>query len=63
MRMLLMLLLVMAALLAAFAYWGIYTRAGRARFDEMDGIIPFTAGAVAVVMLLAAGVAGWLRSR
>jgi hypothetical protein len=29
----------------------------------MDGIIPFAAGAVAVVMLLAAGVVWWLRSR
>ena len=33
----------------AFGYWGLNTVQGRARFDEMAGMIPFFAG-----------IAGWM---
>lgn len=33
----------------AFGYWGLNTVQGRARFDEMAGMIPFFAG-----------IAGWI---
>jgi hypothetical protein len=52
---------VVAAMLAAFAYWGIYTRAGAARFDEMAGMIPFFAGVASGVLLVVAVVWWWLR--
>jgi hypothetical protein len=42
-----------AAVLGPFGYWGLNTVAGRARFDEMAGIIPLAAmagaGLLAVV--------------
>lgn len=63
MRLLPIPLLVLALVLGVFAYWGVYTRAGAARFDEMDGIIPVAAGAAAVLLLLGAALAWWLQSR
>jgi hypothetical protein len=56
------LLLLLAAAGAAFARWGIHTRAGRARFDEMDGILPVAVGIVAALLALAAVAVRWLRS-
>ncbi len=48
-------LLLAAAALAAFCWWGLYTAAGRQRFDEMDGIYPLLAGVVGAMAALAAG--------
>ena len=44
-------------LLGSFYYWGLNTKSGRSRFDEMAGIIPMFAGllacaAVAVAVIL-----------
>lgn len=38
----------------AFAAWGIYTPAGRTRFDEMDGIYPYLGGFLGWVLVAAA---------
>jgi hypothetical protein len=51
--------------LAAFGWWGVYTRAGMRRYDEMDGIIPFALGSLGLLLLaLAAGLAlfAWWRA-
>jgi hypothetical protein len=40
--------------LALFGWWGMYTAAGRHRYDEMDGLIPFFAGCVGLVLLAVA---------
>jgi hypothetical protein len=52
-----------ALALTAFAWWGLETVSGRHSFDEMAGMIPFGAGVLAAVLLLCAGVAGWLSRR
>lgn len=45
-----------------FAVWGVYTRAGRAAFDEMAGMLPMAAFPLgAVLALAAAGI--WYFSR
>lgn len=47
--------LVAAALvLLAFGWWGLYSPSGRARFDEMAGIIPFGAGVAGIGCVLLA---------
>jgi len=38
----------------AFAAWGLYTPAGRTRFDEMDGIYPYLSGFVGWGLIAAA---------
>jgi hypothetical protein len=45
-------LLALAAVLGTFSYWGLFTEAGRHAFDEIDGMYPFFAGGLAVVLLL-----------
>lgn len=58
--------LVLALLLGAFSYWGLFTGSGQRQFDEMDGLIPFYAGMLAIVALLlfAGGTAlRWLTAR
>ena len=45
-----------AVALGGFAVWGMFTRAGRQRFDEMDGMYPFFAGIAGAALLLVAGV-------
>ena len=40
--------------LLAFGWWGVQTAAGRRAFDEMAGMIPFGAGALGAVLVLAA---------
>ncbi len=52
MRLVPALLLTIAATLATFSYWGLFTQAGQHAFDEMDGLYPFFAGILAVVALL-----------
>lgn len=55
--------LVIALLLGAFCYWGMFTRAGNRRFDEMAGMIPMGAGLLGGVMFLAACVLLFLSRR
>jgi hypothetical protein len=38
-----MLCLTVSAAMLSFGVWGTFTEAGRHRFDEMDGMIPFFA--------------------
>jgi TRAP-type C4-dicarboxylate transport system permease small subunit len=37
-----------------FGAWGVYTSQGRAKFDEMDGIIPYFSGIVGGVLIIIA---------
>jgi len=45
-----------AAALGTFFYWGVYTAAGRHQFDEMAGIIPYSAGLLAFILATVATV-------
>jgi hypothetical protein len=47
-------LAVIGVLLGVFGWWGLFTRAGQRRFDEMDGLYPFIAGIVGIVVIVAA---------
>ena len=47
-----MICLVLGLALAAFAYWGMETSGGRSAYDEMDGLYPLCAAALAGVLLL-----------
>ena len=47
---------VAGVLLVAFGWWGTETRAGRQDFDEMAGMIPFSAEVVGAVLLACAAV-------
>lgn len=38
----------------AFAWWGLYTRAGRTAFDEMAGILPMAAFPLGILFALGA---------
>lgn len=60
---LVILLLVGAALLIAFSYWGQYTLAGHRAFDEMDGLYPFVAGPFGTLLAGAAALIGWRAAR
>lgn len=44
----------------AFGAWGRYSPAGRARFDEMAGIVPLVAFWLGALLLLVAAVLGAL---
>ena len=52
-------LLGLALVCFAFAYWGLETPEGRRAYDEMAGIIPFAAGVAALVLVVLAA-AIWL---
>lgn len=43
-------LLVIEVCLLVFYYWGVYTASGRSHFDEMDGIIPWASGLLALTL-------------
>ena len=58
MKLILLGLTASGVLCLAFAAWGLYTPAGRIRFDEMAGIIPFASGLVGLVLIGAVGVLG-----
>ena len=62
-----LLLAVIGGLLLAFGWWGVETAAGRRRYDEMDGIIPFAAGVLGALLLACAAILGsidtWRRRR
>jgi len=40
-------------LLSAFGWWGLEIAAGRHRFDEMAGMVPFAAGVLGALLLVA----------
>jgi len=63
MRVLATLCIVAALPLVAFAWWGQYTAAGHRAFDEMDGLYPFAAGALGLLLTMVAALAAWLASR
>jgi hypothetical protein len=55
--------LVSSLALGTFAYWGLYTPAGRHAYDEMDALYPAAAGALGLIMLAFALLAWWLQRR
>ena len=57
-----MLVLTGAALLV-FGWWGVETPAGRQRYDEMDGIIPFAVGVLGAILLAAGAVTALVAMR
>ena len=62
-RVIVILLIAAAAALVAFAWWGQYAAAGRRAFDEMDGLYPFAAGVLGVLLTVAAALAAWWMAR
>jgi hypothetical protein len=49
-------LAITGAALIGFGWWGVNTAAGRARFDEMAGMIPFGAQVLGGALLLVAAI-------
>lgn len=56
-------ILLAAALLIVFAFWGQYTTAGHRAFDEMDGIYPVAVAPLGTLLAAAAALAAWLGRR
>ena len=56
MKMVIAVLVVLGLLGVAFGVWGLFTDAGRARFDEMDGLIPFFGGVAGAILIIAGAV-------
>lgn len=56
-------LLLLAALLIGFSFWGQYTLAGQHAFDEMDGLYPFVAGPLGTLLAAIAALTAWLARR
>lgn len=56
-------LLLLAALLIGFAFWGQYTFSGARAFDEMDGLYPFVAGPLGTLLAAIAALTAWLARR
>jgi len=54
---------VVAVPLILFAWWGQYTLAGRHAYDEMDGLYPFAAGALGLLLTMLAALSAWLGTR
>ncbi|MCD6067988.1 MAG: hypothetical protein K0S33_2814 [Bacteroidetes bacterium] len=54
MKILTILLYVVAIFLGSFGYWGVFTKAGRKEYDEMNGFYPGFALLGAAVLLLVA---------
>jgi len=53
----------LATLLGAFCWWGLFTEGGSRHFDEMAGLVPFYAGiAGALALLLSMVLIVWRRS-
>jgi hypothetical protein len=42
----------LAAMLGAFCWWGLFTEGGSRHFDEMAGLIPFYAGIAGALSLV-----------
>ena len=62
MRIAALITLAVAVPFGVFAVWGLYTKAGRTRFDEMDGLYPLGAGVLSGLLFVAALVM-WIVSR
>lgn len=62
-RLVVLALVATAVPLILFAWWGQYTVAGHRAYDEMDGLYPFGAGALGLLLTLAAALAAWLATR
>jgi hypothetical protein len=60
MRVIAIALLAAAAALAGFAYWGIFTVTGRRAYDEMAGVIPYSAGLLSALLAAGAVLIFWL---
>jgi len=56
MRVTAVILALSGALLVAYGWWGVNTVAGRRRYDEMAGMIPFGLGVLGVLLLAAGAV-------
>ena len=56
MKIVVAILVVLGLLGMALGVWGLFTDAGRARFDEMDGLIPFFCGVAGAILIIAAAV-------
>jgi hypothetical protein len=56
-------LLLLAALLVGFAFWGQYTLSGAHAFDEMDGLYPLIAGPLGTLLAAIAALIAWLARR
>jgi hypothetical protein len=56
-------LFVLAVSMAGFAYWGIYTYEGQHAFNEMAGIVPYSAGLRSVILGSAGLMTYWLNWR
>lgn len=57
------LLVALAALCEAFAWWGLNTVAGRAEFDEMAGMVPLAAAPLGGVLACGALLLWWRRRK
>jgi hypothetical protein len=55
--------LILAAALAGFAWWGLFTAGGNRSFDEMDGMIPFAAGVLGALLAICAAITWGLSMR
>ena len=56
MKIVIAILIVLGLLGMALGVWGLFTDAGRARFDEMDGLIPFFGGVAGAILIIAGAV-------
>ncbi|HLL89563.1 MAG TPA: hypothetical protein VK324_09685 [Tepidisphaeraceae bacterium] len=56
MKLLALILTLLAVPLGVFGWWGTSTAAGRAKYDEMDGLYPLRAGVLAIGLVVAAAV-------
>ena len=45
-------LALLASMLGAFCWWGLFTESGSRHFDEMAGLVPFYAGIAGALALL-----------
>ena len=62
-RILVVALVIASVPLILFAWWGQYTVAGHRAYDEMDALYPFAAGALGLMLTLAAALTAWLATR
>lgn len=63
MRMMPLVLVVLGLAGLCFAWWGLNTSAGRQRFDEMAGMIPWGLGVVGGILVILGVIWGILRAR
>ena len=63
MRTLSLAFVILAVLLAGFAWWGMNSAGGRGAFDEMAGILPIAAVPASFLPILPAILCWWLADR